>query len=151
ADIWRFLFSIADLAGERWGKLARDAARAITLNASVPGSSEQFRNALQRALTLAHDRNRLAIDGKTWGELVIDQIADGNLRMSSKGLCQLLQLATGKEMNLKPTVLADRLKPFDVRPGPINVGGKRIRGYKEEDLLDLLHRYGAGDGAEWDG
>jgi hypothetical protein len=150
ADIWRFLFSIADLAGGRWPEVARDAARAITLNASDKGSGQEFRHALQQALKLAHDQEQLAARRLARDNLGISQIAEGNLRISSDGLCKLLKAVTPGQIDLKTPKLAERLKPFDISPAPIKVGGKVLRGYKEEDLREMLDRYGAGEQADWE-
>lgn len=145
ADIWRFIIAVADLAGKRWGDVARKAAVSIALNTLPQGSSHEFRNAMHRALEMAHDPQRLASENLSAEKLGIDQIADGSLRLSSAGLCQLLGKASFRYNSLKQVKLAELLKPFDITPGQVKVGGKPLRGYKEEDLKDMLDRYGAGD------
>lgn len=148
ADVWRFLLAIADLGGLRWSERARAAAVVITRNISDEDPALALRSALAQGLVAIRDKAWLASNGLSLEKLAAYETASGELRIPSAGLCLLLRAVSPKHSNLKPTKLAQLLAPFDVHPGSINLGAKRLRGYKEEDLKDMLERYGAGDFAD---
>ena len=142
ADLWRFLIAIADLAGGHWPNTARKTAVSITLNSPAQESTREFKAHIRDALALAKNQRELIAHNVSWETLMISLKSDGNLRVSSSGLCALMAKISAKYNNLNPQELAKRLRQFDISPVPIKIGDSSFRGYKEEELKDMLERYG---------
>jgi putative DNA primase/helicase len=121
-DNWEPLLAIADLAGDDWGKVARDAALKLSADAEAEGSSlstqllTDIRAAFRAACTFRFTSEELV------KELTKDPA--GNWAEFGK---------TGKPLTQKK--LAAMLKGFDVRP----TGNPRAYGYSA--FRDAFDRY----------
>ena len=146
ADLWRFMIAISDLAGARWQGIARHTATIITNNTETPSNTWEFRIHIEQVLILAREARH------EWDKLGIGQVGGNRLRISSDAFCTLLGRANRKYQSLTKEQLAVRLKKFDIKPSSLklsNNSNKVLRGYKEEDLRDVLERYGGvGEGAD---
>jgi len=124
ADIWEPLLAIASLAGNDWPE--RAASAAVTL--SVPVEADDS----------GSDGVRLLSDVRCAFDLSQRE------RMSSADLVRALtkmEDAPWSEQSIDVHALARMLKPFDVRPRSIRVGGSVLRGYYREDFTDPFGRY----------
>jgi hypothetical protein len=125
ADIWEPLFVIADLAGGPWPGLARTAATGIA--------------------TAWGDSNPVAV-------LLFDSFAQFSLaqteRMFSAELVERLNNYSGRPwkdlLRGKPIDdrwLARQLSPYGIRPGNLRIGGVQAKGYRQEDMIEVVRRY----------
>jgi hypothetical protein len=142
ADTWEPLIAVADLAGGDWPARVRKAATALT-----KAERESDADASQGALLLADLRNVFAAE----------KDKDGNVtawhdRMETATLLDRLHAMPESPWNdlrgrpLDARGLAERLRPYGVRPKVIRVGKDSTpRGYERADLLDAWSRYLPGE------
>jgi hypothetical protein len=125
ADIWEPLIALADLAGAEWPHLARQAAKALSASAqeSNPGSS-------------------LLLD-----ILVAFAVSESPRLFSRTLLARLTGKADRPWRELckggKPTEqwLAQRLRPYGIRPRSLWIDGIQAKGYEHDDFQETFRRY----------
>jgi hypothetical protein len=127
ADCWEPLIAVADLAGGDWPELARSACKAMT------AAAEQGDGSLDERL-LADVR---AVFGDGEDKLPTDTLLK-RLRALEEAPWDDVD---GKGKPLDARGLANRLRPFDVRPKVLREGQKTPRGYERADLADAWRRY----------
>ena len=132
-DIWEPLFTLADLAGGEWPAKARTAAEGLTSGAhdrnplgallfdilcafSVRNCARIFSHDLVRWLSNSTDRPWLDLPGL--------RLADGGTR---KEVTELW--------------LAQRLRPYGIRPRTIRIGDATAKGYVQQEMLETFRRY----------
>ena len=133
ADIWEPLVTLADLAGGEWPELARRAAvglsesaqgnnpiGALLLDIFVLFSGEHLERMFSRRLVDGLNR----MEGRPWQELP-------GLRPAAS--------EAGKQMT--EYWLAQRLRPYGVRPRNLRIDGERAKGYVKEELMEVFRRY----------
>jgi len=124
ADIWEPLFALADLAGGNWPQLARHAA--VTL-------------------TRCQDNNPI-------GSLLLDLIVLFHElkaeRLFSRDIVEHLNTLSGRawtEMKKGKEItelwLAQKLRPYGIRPKTMWIGDNAAKGYLLPDLLEISRRY----------
>jgi hypothetical protein len=123
ADAWEPLIAIADAAGGHWPRLAREACKAMSAEA---GEAEVD----QADILLIRD---------------IEQVfttADAPFLRSQDLVNGLRKIEDSPwdDWEFTPSKLANRLKPYGVRPGHDPSGDHR--GYKLQSFYDLFARYG---------
>jgi hypothetical protein len=123
ADGWEPPFAIADLAGERWGKLAREAALALH------GAEEDE----SWGIRLLADIRQVFDDESA------DRLASADL---AARLCELEESPWGDlgGKRLDARGLARRLKPFGIHPRKIRFESP-LQGYGAADFEDAWNRY----------
>jgi hypothetical protein len=136
ADTWEPLIAVADLAGGDWPVRARKAATALTA-------------AEQDADTDASLGLRLLADLREVFALRDDDgtVTGWHDRLDSKALLERLYKLDeapwddlyGKRLDARG--LAQRLRPYGVRPKVIRVGASTPRGYERADFRDAWTRY----------
>jgi hypothetical protein len=132
-DIWEPLFALADLTGGEWPAKARRAAEGLTSGAqdrnplgallfdilcafSVRNCDRIFSHELVRRLSNSTDRPWLDLPG---------------LRLAEGG--------TRKEVT--ELWLAQRLRPYGIRPRTIRIGEATAKGYVQQEMLETFRRY----------
>ncbi|MGA2319740.1 MAG: DUF3631 domain-containing protein [Solirubrobacteraceae bacterium] len=125
ADAWEPLLAIADMAGDGWPEVARDAAVKLAAAGDDDeiGRGEQLLRGIHKAMT---DRDVIAT-----AELLIlinddDELPFGGWR-------------DGRGLDAR--TLARQLRPYGVRPRKIRVGAHTPMGYHRDDLRDVWSRY----------
>lgn len=124
ADVWEALIAVAEMAGDEWPSLARDAAKALVKAGQEDSPSLGVR-------LLADLRRIFGDKDEMWTETILtelhalDESPWGSLRGSS----------------LDGRGLARYLRRYDVRPGTVRDGKRTAKGYKRVDLLDPWSRY----------
>jgi hypothetical protein len=124
ADIWEPLFALADLAGGDWPQLARQAAVTIT--------GCQDNNPIGSLLL---DIFVLFSELKT-ERLFSRQIVEHLNTLSGRAW---IEMNKGKEIT--ELWLAQKLRPYGIRPKTIWIGDDSAKGYRQSDLLDISRRY----------
>jgi len=124
-DIWEPLLALADLAGGRWPQLSRQAAEGLT--------------------AIAQESNPIA--ALLFDLLVLFGKFDSE-RLFSRDIVHALNLMADRswaEMNQGRPVtelwLAQRLRPYGVRPKTLWIGERAGKGYCMEDFSDVFRRY----------
>jgi hypothetical protein len=125
ADIWEPLFSLADLAGEDWPRLAREAAVGLTSRSNEMNPIA----ALLLDILIAFARSKKD-------------------KLATRDLVQDLNAQSGRpwaeQRNGKPITdlwLAQQLRPYGIRPRYIWLDDANVRGYLEEDFRETFRRY----------
>jgi hypothetical protein len=132
-DIWEPLFALADLAGGEWPAKGRRAAEGLTTNA-------QDRNPLGALLfdilcafsildcerIFSHDLVRWLSDltDRPWLDLPGLRLADG-----------------GTHKEVTELWLAQRLRPYGIRPRTIRIGEATAKGYVQQEMMETFRRY----------
>jgi len=127
ADTWEPLLALADLAGGDWPARARSAAVVMT--------AESDEGAVEGSLNL-----RLLADVRqVFQEAGVPDLSSEDL---TARLRQLDESPWGA-FELNQNALGRRLRTWAVKPGRIRVGegGRQVRGYRLQDLLDPFTRY----------
>jgi hypothetical protein len=133
ADCWRPLVALADLAGDEWPSLARNAA--ITLSGDKEDTSI--------GTMLLADIRDIFDDPNSYA----DDIQDKN-RLPSGNVVTLLaqredrpwsEWKNGRPMSTPQ--LARRLKEFGITPKNIRFSGQVLKGYEREQFEDSWKRY----------
>ena len=119
ADVWEPLIAIADLARGDWPKRSREAAVAFVDTRRAEQVSEGARLlAACRTVFVASNRDRLStaelVSGLTWLE---------------------------EGWRLDPQRLANKLRPYGIRPVMLGSGTRGSRGYIAADFDDAWTRY----------
>ena len=132
-DAWEPLLAIADLAGDYWPAVAREAA--LALHAEAEGMTEERLELLAlrhaREVFDAHGTDRLAttaildafinFDDAPWDEWWGADVRAGNTKAAARRLARLLSA-------------------FDIHPEKIRVGDASVRGYKRAAFEDAWAR-----------
>jgi hypothetical protein len=126
ADTWEPLIAVADLAGGDWPARARKAAETLT---AAERDADTDTSLSVRLLADLHEvfAGEERLDTKT----VIDKLT----KIDEAPWADL----DGKRLDAR--ALANRLRPYGVRPKVIRVGDKTPRGYERADLQDAWSRY----------
>jgi hypothetical protein len=125
ADIWEPLLVLADLAGGEWPKLARLAA--VKLSANSEENNPMGSLLLDIFMILA----------TTGGDRVFS-------RTLVLGLNQTPDRPWAEMRKGKPVTelwLAQRLRPYGIRPRAIWIDGTQAKGYLHDDFKELSRRY----------
>jgi hypothetical protein len=125
ADIWEPLFALADLAGDNWPKVAREAAVAMTAWA-----------------TEMNPISSLLLD------IAIAFVKSGKDRLATRVLLEYLNAQAGRpwaeSRKGKPVTdlwLAQQLRSYGIRPKYMWIDQEHIRGYVKEEFSDTFIRY----------
>jgi putative DNA primase/helicase len=132
-DNWRPLLAIAEVAGGAWPEYTRKAAP--ILSGDVPD-----------------DEEGASVDHQLLADLIVfySQHQDDGNNTPSVELCEWLRgledrpwKTWGKDgRGMAPRHLAQRLRPFRIRPRTINTGEKqRPKGYVRAEILSVCARY----------
>lgn len=135
ADIWEPLLALADLAGDRWPQLARQAAVGLSVAAQESSAiGSLFLDIFARFV---------------FAQLLQQQEgAKPDLRMFSRTLVEKLnalgdrpwtEARRGKPIN--EVWLARELNPYGIRPKTLWIGEQCAKGYYEEDFREVFRRY----------
>jgi hypothetical protein len=125
ADIWEPLLVLADLAGEPWPEMARQAA--IGLSALSNESNPLGLLLLDIFILIAQTKEN---------RLPSRKIVEG---LSASRERPWTELAKGQVVT--ELWLAQQLRPLGIRPHPIWIGGVQARGYLFDDFRDAFKRY----------
>jgi len=125
SDIWEPLLALADLAGSEWPQLSRQAA--VSLTATAHETSP--------ALSLLMDLCVLVVASREDRIFSRDLVAGLNARLDRPWG----EARRGKAIT--EMWLAQRLRPYGVKPGSIFVNGSQGRGYSKEELVGVFRRY----------
>lgn len=127
ADVWEPLVAVADLAGDGWPGLARDACRTLTTDAAADTES----TASERLLA-----DLQAVFGDA-GALYTTTLLD---RLHKR---EEAPWADWYGKGLDARGLARLLRPYGVRSKSVREGGtgEALKGYAVEDLHDVWRRY----------
>ena len=126
-DNWRLMFAIADHAGGEWPEKARRAAANVS---KVVGAADMSTGA-----RLLADIRRIFVE-KGVDRMPSADLADALGAMEDRPWSEW---KGGKPITKNG--LAKLLKPFDVFPGGIRVGGDTPRGYYLAQFQDAFERY----------
>lgn len=124
ADKWEPLLTVADLAGGHWPKVARTACTELLAATNADSGSLGVRLLADLRLIFGTGE-ALHTDDVLSGLHKLDEAPWGSLRgapLDARGLSRLL-------------------RPYDVRPGDVKVGGTNRKGYRREHLHDPWTRY----------
>ncbi|MGH8627781.1 MAG: DUF3631 domain-containing protein [Gammaproteobacteria bacterium] len=126
ADNWAPLLALADLAGGRWPKRARQAALAF-------GRDQEDESA---AVLLLSDLRDLFRERET-DRLFSDDLVEHLIKLEDRPWPEW-----GKSRKpITKNVLAGMLKPFKVTPGSIRIGLEHKKGYLLKHLKGVFKRY----------
>jgi len=125
ADIWEPLFALAELAGGNWPLLAREASRALSGTAADS-------NLIGLLLIQIHVEFSRVNAPKIFSRDLVKALNALDNRPWAEGL---------KGQRIDETWLANRLRPYGVRPKNIWIKGDIARGYSREDFADMFSRY----------
>jgi hypothetical protein len=124
ADVWEPLIAIADAAGEKWSKRARDTAVTLVTDARETPPSlgvrlladlrEIFKDSAQLSTKTILEK-LCAMEEAPWGDL------------------------RGKPLG--PRRLSNYLRPYEVKPDTLREGDSQFKGYKAASLSDAWNRY----------
>lgn len=124
ADVWEGLIAIADAAGDRWSKRARDTAVTLVTDAKETPPSLGV---------------RLLAD--------LREIFDGSAQLPTKTilekLCAMEEAPWGdlRGKPLDPRRLSNYLRSYEVKPDTLRGDYSQFKGYKAADLSDAWNRY----------
>ena len=124
ADNWRPLYAIADLAGDNWPELTRQAMIALT-----PSEDE---NASRGEQLLADIR--IVFDQE---ELTSNELVERLIGLEGRPWAEFGRSGRHLTMN----ALARLLKPFGIRPSFIGPEAARSRGYRRAAFTDPFERH----------
>lgn len=123
SENWEPLIAIADIAGDSWGRRARDSA--ITLSLAIDNDEENLGILLLRDIAEIFETESMK-------------------RISSDELCSHLigteESPWGDEY-LTKRKLAKLLSPFGIRPSTHRINNKPQKGYLLSDFADAFPRY----------
>ena len=151
SDIWEPLFALADLAGGRWPEKARQAASHLTTRAQEENPIGSL--LMDIFFVFAREWAGKVEDARVAGgdaaaEEVKKGVASNGNRLFSKALAAALnwmegrpwrELLRGKEVT--ELWLAQRLRPYGIRPRMMRIGEVQSRGYEERDFSNAFRRY----------
>jgi hypothetical protein len=126
ADVWEPMFLIADAAGEHWPDTVRVAAVAHVMSYKDTGTTASW------GLRLLSDlRQVLGTDDSMFTAAILDALTK-------------IDEAPWGDIKGKPLTdrgLAERLRPYGIKPKNIRIGTVVNRGYSRGDFLDTWSRY----------
>jgi len=126
ADVWEALLAVADVAGGPWPERARAAAVALErVRAEATPSRGVQLLADVRSVFLVAGADRLKSEDLCARLAALPEAPWGDLR--------------GHPINQRG--LADRLRPYDIRPHKIRFGDTTAQGYQDVDFADAWSRY----------
>lgn len=124
ADVWEALLAVADAAGGDWPERARVAAVALVADSKRGTPSLGIK--LLADLRVVFGRAEHLATEDILGELhKLEESPWGDLR--------------GKPLDARG--LAQRLRPYDIKPTTVRIGASTPKGYRREDLHDAWQRY----------
>ena len=122
ADAWKPLLAIADLAGGKWPKLAREAAVTLSARHDPPSMPE---------LLLADIKEVFGGDEALFSaELVKRLVAKGDAPWAGEGVNEW--------------TLAQKLEQFDIFPKKMRLGSENKRGYRRDSFTEVWLRWRIG-------
>ena len=124
ADVWEPIIAIADIVGGNWPKLARVAAVALVAESKEAEPSLGVR-LLSDLRTVFGNADKMSTKMLLSALMAIEESPWGDLR--------------GKPLDERG--LANRLRPYGIKSGPVRIGEIVSRGYKRSDLFDAWIRY----------
>jgi hypothetical protein len=124
ADVWEALLAVADAAGGSWPEQARVAA--VALVARSKGDTPSL------GVKLLHDLRAVFADQE---QLPTERILDGLHRLDESPWGDL----KGKALDARG--LAQRLKPYEIKPTTIRFSDATPKGYRRSDFVDAWSRY----------
>ena len=125
ADNWRAMLAIADVIGDKWPKMARDALAAI--QATIKDESK-------RIWLLADIR-------AIFGERSADRLASAELIEALVAIEGRPWAEWNKGKPLTTNGLARLLKPFDIKPATKRIGDQTAKGYYLTQFVEAFERY----------
>jgi putative DNA primase/helicase len=125
ADIWEPLMVLADLAGGQWPQAAREAA--LSLSTSAQESSPIGALLLDILLVFARAR-----EDRIWSRRLVAEL-------NGFGGRPWAEIRKGKEAT--ELWLAQRLRPYGIRPKSLWIEGVSSKGYEMEDFREVFRRY----------
>ncbi len=129
-DNWEPLLAIADLAGEQWPRMARDAALKLSgMEHEAPSLAGELLADVRDAFATRR-AERLGTD-----DLLLALFEDDTRPWATYN--------RGKGMSSRQ--LARHLESYGIRPKPMRIGAERCRGYDLADMRDAFDRYLAGN------
>ena len=123
ADTWEPLIAVADLAGGPWPGRSHKAALLL-----IAAENAADAEASLGARLLADIRD-------TFRDWTVSFMTSQDLLMALRKIDD----APWREIDLSTRALADRLRPYGVKPRPNSAGS--ARGYRLEDLAEPISRY----------
>jgi Protein of unknown function (DUF3631) len=127
ADCWEPLVAIADAAGNDWSEITREAATALT-----PSHDEDD----DIGVALLSDLGRVWPDGEN--EVATKRLVDGCCELEDSPWATYGRRGKG----LTGKAMANILRPFGIKPGPITVKVHHdTRGYTRDQFEDAWSRY----------
>ena len=124
ADVWEPLLAIADAAGGDWPRSARVAAVALVAD-SKRGSPSLGIKLLADIRMIFGSEEHLATEDLVRYLHRIEESPWGDLK--------------GKPLDARG--LAQRLRPYEIKPTTVRIGATTPKGYRREDLHDAWMRY----------
>jgi hypothetical protein len=125
ADVWEPLLAIADLAGGEWPTRARNAARVLSTNGETEWSIGVRLLIDIRAVFRRGNETRIFSQELTSELLRFEDSPWGNWY--------------GNPFTAR--TLAQRLRPYGIRPKTIRIGQQTLAGYERDDFEDAWTRY----------
>ena len=136
ADNWEPLLAIADLAGNEWPMLARNAA--VKLSADSEAEAQADSNKVHLLADIRAIFDQLAVDRLASATLVAELAKDADGPWASYG-------RTSKPVTQRQvaTLLSDFATPSGtkIKPHNIRAEGKITKGYAREQFVDAFERY----------
>jgi hypothetical protein len=126
ADIWEPIFALADLAGGPWPESARQAAVHLT-------ASAQDSNPIGSLLFDIFKLFALAAQDRIFTRALLFGL---NQRFTDR---PWMELRKGKEVT--EMWLAQKLRPYGIRPKTLRIQDQVAKGYAEEDFREAFRRY----------
>jgi hypothetical protein len=125
ADVWEALLAVADAAGGRWPKRAREAA--VTLVTDVTGAGPSLGERLLADLKAVFNGAEVLLPTTVILERLheLEESPWGDIR--------------GKPLDARG--LASRLRRFGIRPMAHRMGERVVKGYSRADFVDPWMRY----------
>lgn len=134
ADVWEALLAVADLAGERWARIAREAA------VTDVTASRQRKPSL--GITLLADLKKVFDAWQNVDKLPTEEILSGLNRMDESPWATIRR---GESMDSRS--LANRLGKYGIGSKPQRDGDRVFKGYSRAQFEDAWKRYVPGANA----
>ena len=133
-DNWEPLLAIADLAGDNWPKLARDAA--LNLSEAAAFDSDTIKVQLLADIEAAF--TSLNAERLFSKRLITELVSDETRPWAS--------FKNGKPITERQ--LARLLADFNIRPANVRIEDAQAKGYERDDFADVFERYVHPDGGD---
>jgi Protein of unknown function (DUF3631) len=138
-DVWEPLLMVADLAGGDWPDLARSACVAL-----VKGARDDSQTIGTRLL--ADLRDMFATSNGLFGHA--DVLFTSDILKALNALDEAPWGGWHDGEGIGARDLANLLKPYDIRPRQVRIGGTTAKGYHRAELADQWSRYAPGSLSE---